>query len=179
MTWVRLDDQFYDNPRNRALGPSGRDLFVAGLCYCNKGLTDGTIAKADLPLLLAQAQAKRSTVQVLVDAGRWVEHDDHYQVDNYLKFQPSRAKVLADRAAAAERALRSRARAAARKGARSDARAVAPSRPEGSRDGECLSDGDPAPSAAEVDPAMNVAKARELRQALKGEVIPIRRDEAS
>lgn len=97
MTWVKLDDTFYDNPTNRALGPAGRDLFIAGLAYCAKGLTDGVIPKDDLALVLAQAQAKRTIVAKLVKAGRWIDRGDHYEVDQYLTYQPSKAKVLADR----------------------------------------------------------------------------------
>lgn len=103
MTWVRIDDGFFDNPTNRALGPAGRDLFVAGLTYCAKGLTDGRIAKTDIPLVLAQAQAGKATVRKLTDAGRWIDHGDHYEVSEYLTYNPSRAKVLTDRQAAAER----------------------------------------------------------------------------
>ena len=108
MPWVRIDDVFYDNVGNRALGPAGRDLFVAGLCYCAKGLTDGRIPKVDLPLILAQAQARKVTVAKLIDAGRWVDHGDWLEVVAYLNYQQSRAKVTADRAAAAERQRRAR-----------------------------------------------------------------------
>jgi hypothetical protein len=103
MTWVKLDDGFFDNGTNRRLGADGRDLFVAGLCFCAKGLTDGRIPKADLGLVLASAQAKQRTVKRLVDAGRWVDGGDHFEVVDYLRYQPSREKVLADRAAAASR----------------------------------------------------------------------------
>lgn len=108
MPWVRIDDTFMDNPVNRSLGPAGRDLFLAGLCYCAKGLTDGRIPKADLPLILAQAQAKRATVGKLTEAGRWTDEGDHYQVDAYLTYQPSKAKVQADREAATRRQARHR-----------------------------------------------------------------------
>lgn len=109
MTWVKIDDKFYDNPTNRELGAAGRDLFVAGLCYCAKGLTDGTIPKVDVPLLLAQAQAKRATVTRLVDAGRWLDLGDRYQVAEYLEYQLSKERVLADRERARKKKQRQRA----------------------------------------------------------------------
>lgn len=109
MTWVKVDDKFYDNPTNRELGAAGRDLFLAGLCYCAKGLTDGTIPKVDVPLLLAQAQAKRATVTRLVDAGRWLDLGDRYEVAEYLEYQLSKERVLADRERARKKKQRQRA----------------------------------------------------------------------
>lgn len=109
MTWVKIDDKFYDNPTNRALGPAGRDLFIAGLTYCAKGLTDGAIPKVDLPLLLAQAQAKRSTVEKLLEAGRWLDLGDRFEVAEYLTYQLSKERVLADRERARKKKQRQRA----------------------------------------------------------------------
>lgn len=103
MTWVKLDDQFYDNAKNRALGSTGRDAFIASICYCTKGRTDGMIPKGDVPLVLAMAQAKPSTTTELIKAGRWIDHGSQIEVAEYLKYNPSREKVLADRAAAIER----------------------------------------------------------------------------
>jgi hypothetical protein len=108
MTWVKIDDWFYDNTTNRDLGAAGRDLFIAGLCYCAKGLTDGVIAKHDLPLILAQAQAKKGTVSRLVATKRWLDRGDFYEVDEYLTYQLSRARVEADRAKEREKKRRQR-----------------------------------------------------------------------
>lgn len=98
MTWVKIDDGFYDNVTNRALGAAGRDLYIAGLCFCSKGLTDGRIPKTDVPLLLAQAQAKPAAVRKLVDAGRWTDDGDSYQVVAYLEYNPSRQRTEEQRA---------------------------------------------------------------------------------
>lgn len=108
MPWVKIDDGFFDNATNRRLGAAGRDLFIAGLAYCAKGLTDGRIDKADVQLVLALAQARKATVAKLVESGRWVEHADHYEVAEYLAYQPSKAQVLAEREAAKERQRRRR-----------------------------------------------------------------------
>lgn len=110
MPWVKIDDGFYDNTKNRNLGAPGRDLFIAGLCYCAKGLTDGVIPKADLPLILAQSQAKKALVSRLIAAGRWAEHEDHFEVVGYLDYQLSRDRVEADREAARARQRKARAK---------------------------------------------------------------------
>src|SRR4029453_3116326 len=41
MSWVRLDDQYPDHPKVRALGPLGLALQTAAICYCGRYLTDG------------------------------------------------------------------------------------------------------------------------------------------
>lgn len=43
MTWVRLDDEFGEHPKIAALSDSALALFVTGLAYCNRNLTDGFI----------------------------------------------------------------------------------------------------------------------------------------
>jgi hypothetical protein len=111
MPWVKIDDGFFDNPTNRRLGPAGRDLFLAGLAYCAKGLTDGRIEKADLPLILASAQAKPAGIAKLVGAGRWIDCGDHLEVAEYLTYQFSKARVLADRDRDREKKRRQRAAA--------------------------------------------------------------------
>jgi len=43
MPWVRLDDHFDENPKIASVGPLGLALWVTGLAYCNRNLTDGFI----------------------------------------------------------------------------------------------------------------------------------------
>lgn len=128
MTWVKLDDQFYDNPTNRELGATARDLFFAGLCYCAKGLTNGRIPKCDVPLVLAQAQTKPATVKRLLEFGRWVDGGTFYEIPEYLTYNPSREKVLADREASRQR-MRSYRSSPVRSPERSDVGTPTPSRP--------------------------------------------------
>ena len=52
MTWVRIDDEFPQHPKVVRAGPLGMALQVAGLCYCNKYLTDGFIPWAVAKTLL-------------------------------------------------------------------------------------------------------------------------------
>lgn len=107
MTWVKLDDQFPDHPKIDQAGPLAGWLYVCGLAYCNRQLTDGFIPKATMPRLsTVPAPAKHAAA--LVAAGLWDAVEGGWQVHDYLDFQPSREKVLAERAAATERQRRSR-----------------------------------------------------------------------
>ena len=43
MVWVRLDDHFDQNPKIASVGPAGIAMWVCGIAYCNRNLTDGFI----------------------------------------------------------------------------------------------------------------------------------------
>lgn len=110
MAWVKVDDQFFFKPRARQAGPDGRALFFAGLCYCAANRTDGRIVKEALPLVAGMAEVGQDIAHRLCDIGLWVEHDLEFEVIDFLKFNPSRAQLEADAAAAAERQAKSRAK---------------------------------------------------------------------
>lgn len=108
MVWVRLDDGFTRHPRMVAAGLHGRALFIAGLCYCGTHITDGKIPKAAVPMLCAEAGVPGKTWHKLLEVGSWVDHGDEIEVHDWLVYNPSRAKILADREAGAERQRKSR-----------------------------------------------------------------------
>jgi hypothetical protein len=110
MPWVKLDDGFYSNPKVIKAPPLARSLYVAGLCHCASGLTDGTIDKTAVPLLLAQTGAPRNAATALVTAGLWDDHGDQFEVRDYLQYNPSRDRTEAEREAAKERKAKQRAR---------------------------------------------------------------------
>ena len=43
MSWVKLGDEFPMHPKVLRVGPTGLALFVSGLCYSSRYLTDGVI----------------------------------------------------------------------------------------------------------------------------------------
>jgi hypothetical protein len=46
MPWVKIDDHFDEHPKLAAVGPVGWGVWLAGLAYCNRNLTDGFIPHA-------------------------------------------------------------------------------------------------------------------------------------
>jgi hypothetical protein len=46
MPWVRLSDDFYDHPKFIQAGPLGLGVWISGLAYCNRNLTDGVISES-------------------------------------------------------------------------------------------------------------------------------------
>ena len=144
MTWVKLEDRFDEDPRVVAAGPLGVALYVAGLAYCNRNLTDGFVPTSmarrlvdwggdgmtaahleDGTILVAHAGKPvpvswQYAIDLVVVAGLWTVTDGGYLVVDYLENQPSKAAVLARRTYWAQqkadfRAKKERQREAGRK----------------------------------------------------------------
>jgi hypothetical protein len=129
MTWVRIDDHFDEHPKLAAVGPVGWGVWLAGIAYCNRNLTDGFIPYSIAEGIggswhvLVPAEAddadvrdriysiERSSgmhgetmdtqwvIDLLVAYGLWVEEPRGYRVHDYEQYQPTKAQVEADRAA--------------------------------------------------------------------------------
>jgi hypothetical protein len=116
MPWVRIDDQFPDHPKVVAAGQAAAWLYVTGLCYCNRMLTDGFIP-IDQVARLVPYGAKLAPK--LVEVGLWIQTTrdgaEGFAVHDYHVYQPTREEVLADRKKNAERQKRARERAAAKR----------------------------------------------------------------
>lgn len=115
MAWARLDDGFPEHPKVLAVGPFGLTVFVRALCYSARNLTDGFIPNAATASFTVDfARTSRAAHAVdwpsrLVAAGLWDEAPGGYRIHDYLAYNPSKEKVLAERKAAAERVKRWRA----------------------------------------------------------------------
>lgn len=110
MTWVRLDDGFFTNPKAITAGRDGRALFLAGCCYCGSNDTDGVIIKAAVRQIAALAEVRPSVADSLVAAGLWHDEGGHYEVHDWLKYNRPRSVIEAERDAARERMARTRSR---------------------------------------------------------------------
>ena len=111
MTWVKLDDQFYEDEAVLELtSPSSLALYVVGLAYCGNKLNDGLIPWSALRRkLLPAAFADQSHADELVLAGLWeIQDEGGYLVRNFLKFNRSRDQVDNDRNQAKKRMQKNR-----------------------------------------------------------------------
>jgi len=112
--WVKLDDHFVDHPKIVAVGPLAGWLFVAGLCYANRLLTNGFIPENQvdrlLPLNGSSREGTSKLTSKLCEIGLWkpttVKTTKGYRIHDFLKYQPSRKQVLHERKKAAERQAR-------------------------------------------------------------------------
>ncbi|WP_298330398.1 HNH endonuclease signature motif containing protein [Haloactinopolyspora sp.] len=77
MAWVYLDDHFDEHPKVLLAREAHRDapwLFVAGLCYCRRGDTDGLIIAPQIPRLITSYTA--AVKRALLAAGLWDDAGD-------------------------------------------------------------------------------------------------------
>jgi hypothetical protein len=95
MTWAKVDDQFPFHRKSIAVGPLGRDLYVAGLCYAKRERTDGFIP-GYVVKHLAPGNASPAIVPKLVAAGYWHPVDGGFQIHDYLAHNDS-AEVIEQR----------------------------------------------------------------------------------
>lgn len=107
MTWFRIDDDFDQHPKVEAAGNRAIGLWARAGAYSSRLLTEGFVPTAMVPKL----GGTRRDAAALVDAGLWVEVEGGYRFHQWTERNPTRAKVLADREAAAERQRRARDRA--------------------------------------------------------------------
>lgn len=107
MAWVRVDDSFADHPKVIEAGPMASWLYVCGLTYCARLLTDGFIPDGQVRKL-ADLDGAKQLAEKLVEVGLWERADDGYRVHDYLEYNPTADKVRADRKAAQERMQRHR-----------------------------------------------------------------------
>ena len=110
MGWVRVSDDFADHEKFANVGPLGIAVWLAGLAYCNRNLTNGRIPRTAANRLLyieglgiftsnysgEDAQVSDGIAE-LVGAGLWAEQGAHFLVHDYLDYQPSRDEVQAQR----------------------------------------------------------------------------------
>lgn len=105
MSWAKFDDAFPWHRKVRRLSDGAFRLHVTAICYAAKDYTDGLILVEDLDEMPAVRQVEKRIVE-LVAARLWEPVDGGWVVHDYLEYNPSRAKVQADRAALRERQRR-------------------------------------------------------------------------
>lgn len=106
MPWVSIDDKMPEHPKVVAAGEPAFVLFVCGLAYSNRHLTDGHIPQDVVCRLVNGTALKRAAA--LVRVGLWDVDNERggWTIHDYLDYQPSREKVLSVRAKRAEAGAR-------------------------------------------------------------------------
>lgn len=106
MGWVRLDDNFADHPKVIGLSDKAFRLFIMGLCYSNRHLTDGFITYQIVTAWVGDDPLKPS--DELEDQNLWERADKGFQIRSYDEYQPTRTVVESKRERSKERLKRYR-----------------------------------------------------------------------
>lgn len=147
MPWVKIDDHFSEHPKHAMVGPLGWGVWLAGLAYCNRALTDGFIPRSVARTLASFEVVDREgrvwklsrtsgmtghdidadwVIGLLVEAGLWEEVPGGYRVHDYLDYQPSRDDVLREREKKREAGRKGGLASAKARRLRAEARGQAP-----------------------------------------------------
>ena len=106
MTWTKLDDGIFDHPKMVRAGEDAANLYVRGLVYCNRYLTDGRLDPEVLSVLTRKPDAEK-LVEALVRVGAWEAHPDGgWSVHNFHEHNPTAEQVEARRAEISEKRAR-------------------------------------------------------------------------
>lgn len=105
MTWFKLDDGFHDHPKVLRAGNAPIGLWVRCCTWSASKLVDGWVSDEIVTMYGPRRDAER-----LVEVGLWERTDNGYWVPHFLDFNPSGAKVIADREAGMKRQQNSRSR---------------------------------------------------------------------
>lgn len=125
MPWVKIDDAIGEHPKIAALDDHAFALFITGLAYCNRNLTDGFI-----PSDVGYGQLRYCdgncvpAIRQLEDIGLWITCDGGWKVHDFHDYQPSRRQILKERKQGSARvsAFREKRRRNAKGNAGSNAR---------------------------------------------------------
>lgn len=90
--WLRLSDEFADDPRLIEAGGDAGWLHVCALVYAARYATDGRVPKAMISRLTDRAEPD-SLASRLVDLGVWRDVGSSFELTDYLKWNPPRAEV--------------------------------------------------------------------------------------
>jgi hypothetical protein len=97
VTWTKLTEDFPQHPKIVAAGEWAELIHIHALIYSNRFLTDGFIPAEVVPTLTRVRSHIQPSVQALVKLGVWVPVKGGYAIHDFLEYQPSRNKVLAER----------------------------------------------------------------------------------
>lgn len=101
MPWFRVDDTFAFNEKviqAEERAPGAVSAWVRMGAHCAAQLTDGRISSA-----IANAIASKSQLDALLAVRFLLKRESGYEIHEYLKYQPSKAEVEADRERARDR----------------------------------------------------------------------------
>ena len=111
MSWVRLDDRFYNHRKIMSVSLPARWLYVSALCVANQHASNGVIDQAAQDCLLVAVGRSGSfdaLAAELVKARLWEPSGSEFLIHDYLEYQLSDEEQRKERAASAERQKRFR-----------------------------------------------------------------------
>jgi hypothetical protein len=102
VSWAAIDDNAPNHPKLTRVSVPARWLFVCGLCYSTRNLTDGVLDARALRVVTAEAEARPKHVTELHEVGLWDRLADGYLIHDFDHFNPKADEVRERRRKRAE-----------------------------------------------------------------------------
>jgi hypothetical protein len=106
MPWFKVDDTLHSHPKARRAGLPAIGMWALAGSYSAAYATEGFVSE---PWVASFTRGRRLATELVV-AGLWVpaekDGENGWAFHDWLKFQPSKAEIDADRAMASERQRR-------------------------------------------------------------------------
>lgn len=96
MTWSKIDDGFLDHPKVLRAGEDAANLYLRGIIWCNRHLTDGAIPREAL-CALSSRRNLTPLAERLVAAGLWEVTPNGWLIHGFTERNPTREEVEAKR----------------------------------------------------------------------------------
>lgn len=97
MPWVKMSDDYYDNPKLAAAGPLAELLWARSIAWSNRNKQNGKVPRATARSLGAFAEDFGSTWQLLAaaleTANLWHPIGEGWEIHDYLDYQRSAAQI--------------------------------------------------------------------------------------
>jgi hypothetical protein len=113
MTYVRVDDGYFEHPKVQTAGDEAAYLFLCALGYASRNLTDGFVPAAALPRLTSFKRPAALAAK-LVNVNLFEHVEGGWQIHKYAEWQRTRAEVDEYRARNADKVKKWRERNRAR-----------------------------------------------------------------
>lgn len=102
MAWFKVDDRLWSHPKWISLSAEAKALWVSAGSYCAMHETDGFLSRATCVLVAPNSRVTRAA-NALVEAGLWEQENDGYRFHEWAEYQPTKARLDAERLATKER----------------------------------------------------------------------------
>ena len=93
MAWVKVDDNFPDHPKTLVLSLAAQGLWICGLCYASRHMTDGRLPAAFLRRV--GDDAAWNAAEELVAVGLWHDNGSGWDIHDYTEYQRTRDQIEA------------------------------------------------------------------------------------
>lgn len=95
--WVKLDVDYFDNPKVAGLGKDAVLLHLISMTYCGRYLTDGYLPAAAVEQVVRQRRLQPGTPARLEQAGLWMPSTNGpgWELHDFTAMNGTRAQVEA------------------------------------------------------------------------------------